>query len=100
MLDTCAPHKGVRVLSLVQTTLGSGTAPAPCDYFEVIGSSSTGGIIALMLGRLRMSITASILAYEKLRPERKNSQLEAVLRQIFREEKMTDVGPHACKTYV
>ncbi|KAJ7438583.1 hypothetical protein FB451DRAFT_1378166 [Mycena latifolia] len=92
----------------VQATLGSDTTPAPCDYFEVIGGSGTGGIIALMLGRLRMSISASILAYEKLRPEPKRgsaekfkaSQLEATLRQIFGEEKMKDVSPHACKTFV
>ncbi|KAJ7448723.1 FabD lysophospholipase-like protein [Mycena latifolia] len=128
MSNTNAPHKGVRVLSLdgggagalsellilerimyqVQATLPSDTAPAPCDYFEVIGGSGIGGIIALMLGRLRMSVSASISAYEKLRPKSKRgsaekfkaSQLEATLRQIFREEKMRDVSPHACKTFV
>ncbi|KAJ7448140.1 hypothetical protein FB451DRAFT_1375435 [Mycena latifolia] len=128
MSNTDASRKGVRVLSLdgggtgvlsellileqimyqVQTTLGSDTTPTPCDYFEVIGGSGTGGIIALMLGRLRMSIAASISAYEKLRPKPKSgsaeqfkaSQLEATLRQIFREEKMRDVSPHACKTFV
>ncbi|KAJ7448143.1 hypothetical protein FB451DRAFT_1375437 [Mycena latifolia] len=92
----------------LQTTLGSDTTPTPCNYFEVIGGSGTGGIIALMLGRLRMSITASISAYEKLQPKPKSgsteqfkaSQLEAALRQIFREEKMRDVSPHACKTFV
>ncbi|KAJ7445461.1 hypothetical protein FB451DRAFT_1433230 [Mycena latifolia] len=91
----------------VQATLGSDTTP-PCDYFEVIGGSGTGGIIALMLGRLRMLISASISAYEKLQPKPKSgsteqfkaSQLEAVLRQIFREEKMRDISPHACKTFV
>ncbi|KAJ7452297.1 hypothetical protein FB451DRAFT_1185886 [Mycena latifolia] len=90
------------------TTLGSDTTPTPCDYFEVIGGSGTGGIIALMLGRLRMSITASILAYEKLQPKRKSgsaeqfkaSQMEAALRQIFQEGKMRDLNPHACKTFV
>ncbi|KAJ7438593.1 hypothetical protein FB451DRAFT_1447901 [Mycena latifolia] len=97
-----------QIMYRVQATLGSDTTPAPCDYFEVIGGSGTGGIIALMLGRLRMSIFASILAYEKLRPKPKSgsteefkaSQLEAVLRQIFQEEKMRDVSPHACKTFV
>ncbi|KAJ7440030.1 hypothetical protein FB451DRAFT_1377722 [Mycena latifolia] len=92
----------------VQATLGSDTTPAPCDHFELIGGSGTGGIIALMLGRFRMSISTSILAYEKLRPKPKSgsteqfkaSQLEAVLRQIFQEEKMRDVSPHACKTFV
>ncbi|KAJ7444336.1 hypothetical protein FB451DRAFT_1434524 [Mycena latifolia] len=137
MTNTDVPDKGVRVLSLgndfappglngggagalsellilerimyqIQATLGSNTTPAPCDYFEVIGGSGTGGIIALMLGRLRMSISASISAYEKLRPKPKRgsteqfkaSQLEAVLRQIFQEEKMRDVSPHACKSFV
>ncbi|KAJ7438600.1 FabD lysophospholipase-like protein [Mycena latifolia] len=128
MSNNDATRKGVRVLSLdgggagalsellileqimyqVQATLGSNTTPAPCDYFEVIGGSGTGGIIALMLGRLRMSISASISAYEKLQPKPKSgsteqfkaSQLEAVLREIFREEKMRDLSPHACKTVV
>ncbi|KAJ7448180.1 hypothetical protein FB451DRAFT_1375448 [Mycena latifolia] len=92
----------------MQTTLGFDTTPTPCDYFEVIGGSGTGGIMALMLGRLRMSVAASISAYEKLRAEPKRgsaeqfkaSQLETALRQIFREEKMRDVSPHACKTFV
>ncbi|KAJ7438604.1 hypothetical protein FB451DRAFT_159273 [Mycena latifolia] len=128
MSNTGAPDKGVRVLSLdgggagalsellildrimyqIQAILGSDTTPAPCDYFEIIGGSGTGGIIALMLGRLRMSIAASISAYEKLQPKSKSgsaeqfkaSQLEKVLRQIFREQKMKDVRSHACKTFV
>ncbi|KAJ7452292.1 P-loop containing nucleoside triphosphate hydrolase protein, partial [Mycena latifolia] len=61
-----------------------------------------------MLGRLRMSIADSILAYEKLQPEPKSgcaeqfkaSQLEVALRQIFGEEKMKDGSPHVCKTFV
>ncbi|KAJ7438732.1 hypothetical protein FB451DRAFT_1378116 [Mycena latifolia] len=97
-----------RMMYQIQAALGSDTTPAPCDYFEIIGGSGTGGIIALMLGRLRMSIAASISAYEKLQPEPKSgsaeqfkaSQLEKVLRQIFREQKMKDVRPHACKTFV
>ena len=26
----------------------------PCDYFDLIGGTGTGGLIAIMLGRLRM----------------------------------------------
>jgi Patatin-like phospholipase len=28
--------------------------PLPCDYFDLMGGTSTGGVIAIMLGRLRM----------------------------------------------
>ncbi|KIO27730.1 hypothetical protein M407DRAFT_72780, partial [Tulasnella calospora MUT 4182] len=38
----------------------------PCDYFDLIGGTSTGGLIAIMLGRLRMSVQECIQVYENL----------------------------------
>jgi len=38
----------------------------PCDYFDLIGGTSTGGIIAIMLSRLRLDCTQCIDVYSKL----------------------------------
>ncbi|OAL51109.1 FabD/lysophospholipase-like protein [Pyrenochaeta sp. DS3sAY3a] len=38
----------------------------PCDVFDLIGGTSTGGLIAIMLGRLEMSVDECIVAYNKL----------------------------------
>ncbi|KAH6707866.1 acyl transferase/acyl hydrolase/lysophospholipase [Leptodontidium sp. MPI-SDFR-AT-0119] len=40
--------------------------PRPCDYFDLIGGTSTGGIIAIMLGRLRMSIDDCIQVFRHI----------------------------------
>ncbi|KAG6867037.1 hypothetical protein C0993_007350, partial [Termitomyces sp. T159_Od127] len=37
--------------------------PKPCDYFDLIGGTGTGGVIALMLGRLHMPIDLAIGEY-------------------------------------
>ncbi|KAJ7601347.1 acyl transferase/acyl hydrolase/lysophospholipase [Mycena rosella] len=123
-----APNLGVRVLSLdgggvrvlsqllilqsmmyrAQQMLGRNTPLSPYEYFELIGGSGMGGVIALMLGRLRMSIADVLSLYEKLRPQTKRgggelfkaSKFEDVLRDIFREEMMEDVRADACKTFV
>ncbi|KAG6808207.1 hypothetical protein H0H92_005051, partial [Tricholoma furcatifolium] len=39
------------------------SVPKPCDYFDIIGGVGTGGVIALMLGRLRMPIDMAIAKY-------------------------------------
>lgn len=38
----------------------------PCDYFDLIAGTSTGGLIAIMLGRLRMSVDDCIQHYHRL----------------------------------
>ncbi|KAG9228307.1 phospholipase [Amylocarpus encephaloides] len=38
--------------------------PKPCDIFDLIAGTSTGGLIAVMLGRLNMSIDECITTYE------------------------------------
>lgn len=38
--------------------------PKPCDVFDLIVGTSTGGLIAIMLGRLRMTIDECLAKYE------------------------------------
>ncbi|OJJ96527.1 hypothetical protein ASPACDRAFT_63446 [Aspergillus aculeatus ATCC 16872] len=76
--------------------------PRPCEYFDLIGGTSTGGIIAIMLGRLGMTIDECLEAYRKVgrqaftprwgpilpgRPTGAFSAtaLEAAVRQMIRE---------------
>ena len=99
---------------------------SPCDQFDLICGTSTGGLIALMLGRLRMSVDECIDAYIKLSKEifdeRKSfaglrrlggnaqytaSTMEEKLKDIIRlktgdeNAKMKDpLGKKCCKTFV
>ncbi|KII83594.1 hypothetical protein PLICRDRAFT_444669 [Plicaturopsis crispa FD-325 SS-3] len=42
------------------------TVPLPCEYFDMIAGTGTGGIIALLLGRLRLTVDKAIEEYVKL----------------------------------
>ncbi|EXJ68115.1 uncharacterized protein A1O5_08730 [Cladophialophora psammophila CBS 110553] len=63
--------KGLATLIMLQELFsplrdGQGNAPLPWQYFDLIGGTSTGGLIAIMLGRLHMSIEDAIEAYKDL----------------------------------
>ncbi|KAJ7354058.1 FabD/lysophospholipase-like protein [Mycena albidolilacea] len=97
------------------------TVPHPCDYFDLIGGTSTGGLIALMMGCLRMSVKDAVKAYGQLAKEVfsdvkspgsarrfKASKLEKAIKGIVRassasqdpEEKLEDIRDNACKMFV
>ncbi|KAI2611804.1 hypothetical protein GGR54DRAFT_643255 [Hypoxylon sp. NC1633] len=54
------------ILEKYRESKGLDQVPKPCDVFDIIGGTSTGGIIAIMLGRLSMSVDECIRAYDKL----------------------------------
>jgi predicted acylesterase/phospholipase RssA len=71
------------ILEQLMETIDPESPPKPCDYFDMIGGTSTGGwvvaisadyrrtcwsasLIAIMLGRLKMSIDECIDAYLSL----------------------------------
>lgn len=41
----------------------------PCEYFDIIGGTSTGGIIAILLSRLRLDVPTCIDIYTRLAEE-------------------------------
>ena len=47
----------------------SNSEKRPCDYFDLIGGTSTGGLLAIMLGRLQMDAKSCIRAYKSLSKE-------------------------------
>jgi hypothetical protein len=70
----CLDGGGVRglssllILKKLMEDLDPENPPKPCDYFHMIGGTSTGGLIAIMLGRLHMLVDECIEEYKKLSP--------------------------------
>ena len=67
-------YRGLASLVMLKTLL-SGLDPygvegnqRPCEYFDLICGTSTGGLIALMLGRLGMTVNEAIGKYKELGP--------------------------------
>ncbi|KAJ6114828.1 hypothetical protein N7486_000606 [Penicillium sp. IBT 16267x] len=54
------------ILQQLMATVDPESPPKPCDYFDMIGGTSTGGLIAIMLGRLQMTVDECINAYTSL----------------------------------
>lgn len=54
------------ILEQLMEAIDPDAPPKPCDYFDMIGGTSTGGLIAIMLGRLQMSVVDCITAYLSL----------------------------------
>ena len=50
-----------KLMSEIQRLKGDSQPPLPCQYFDLICGTSTGGLIAIMLGRLRMVRTPKTL---------------------------------------
>jgi patatin-like phospholipase/acyl hydrolase len=65
--------RGLSTLQVLKTILerlarerGLEKPPKPCEFFDMIRGTSTGGLIALMLGRMGMNIDECIEAYVEL----------------------------------
>ena len=54
------------ILQQLMATIDPESPPKPCDCFDMIAGTSTGGLIAIMLGRLQMTVDECINAYASL----------------------------------
>lgn len=54
------------ILRALMESIDPDSPPKPCEYFDMIGGTSTGGLIAVMLGRLEMTVDECIDAYVAL----------------------------------
>lgn len=116
------------ILQQLMNAVNPDSPPKPCDYFDMIGGTSTGGLIAIMLGRLQMTVDECIAAYASLSNkvfEKKHhrftlgltvglkaqgrfssTELEKVVKEIIRgrgldQETLLKDSPDArCKVYV
>ncbi|KAF5675741.1 acyl transferase acyl hydrolase lysophospholipase [Fusarium denticulatum] len=55
-----------RIMEQLQKANKLDRVPKPCEWFDLIGGTSTGGIIAIMLGKLGMTVDECIRAYKKV----------------------------------
>lgn len=54
------------ILRRLMAAVDHDAPPKPCDCFDMIGGTNTGSLIAIMLGRLRMTVDECIDAYTLL----------------------------------
>lgn len=80
--------RGLASLHLLQAVMNKAEPnKKPCDVFDMIGGTSTGGFIAIMLGRLRMTVDECIETYENL--------MRKVSQQAYSWD-LLDLGKKAC----
>jgi patatin-like phospholipase/acyl hydrolase len=53
------------IMADIENRIGLGATPKPCEYFDLIGGTGTGGLIAIMLGILGMVASVNLLTLTK-----------------------------------
>ncbi|KAM7193524.1 FabD/ lysophospholipase, partial [Rhypophila sp. PSN 637] len=89
-----------KIMRRVQEKEGLDRIPKPCDYFHLMGGTSTGGLIAIMLGRLRMSTTEALAEYNNFARQifrKKNRQIS--VSSQFREATLESIVRDVAKKY-
>ncbi|KAH8824403.1 acyl transferase/acyl hydrolase/lysophospholipase [Flagelloscypha sp. PMI_526] len=96
------------IMNRLQIVLNLDSTPFPCDHFDVIGGSGSGGLLALLLGRLRMSVETTIehfirfyrgLYQPNLDKFQRSSHISETFKALCQEQTMMEHNA-ACKTFV
>lgn len=66
----------------------------PCHYFDYIAGTASGGIIAIMLGRLRMTVEETMAEYEKLCHEAFDRPESTLKRSLVRYNGVAKIDKH------
>ncbi|KAK2004591.1 FabD/lysophospholipase-like protein [Colletotrichum falcatum] len=78
----------------LQEVAGLKEEPKPRDFFHLIGGTSTGGLIAIMLGRMGMTATEAIDCYERFSKKvfsKKNRRFDRTFREQTLERLIRDI---------
>ncbi|KAK4201769.1 hypothetical protein QBC40DRAFT_263847 [Triangularia verruculosa] len=54
-----------KLMITIKEQHGLAEVPKPCEFFHMMAGTSTGGLIAIMLGRLRMSTEEALVEYDR-----------------------------------
>ncbi|KAG6867431.1 hypothetical protein C0993_002819 [Termitomyces sp. T159_Od127] len=107
------------LMNRIKSINKAAVVPKPCQYFDMIGGVGTGGLIALMLGRLEMPIDQAIKEYvsfsssvfsdqkfqsrkEKFKASVFKTRLEAIIKSsgLSPNALLQDDGFKQCKSFV
>ncbi|KAI9374698.1 acyl transferase/acyl hydrolase/lysophospholipase [Aspergillus egyptiacus] len=56
----------LHILKNIMEAIDRENPPKPCDFFDMIGGTGSGGLLAIMLGRLKMDVDQCITGYTRL----------------------------------
>jgi Patatin-like phospholipase len=89
------------IMEGIGSDIGAETAPRPCEYFDLIGGSGTGGLIAIMLGLLGMVLCLERVLIDCLTVEECVDTYLKLAKEVFNVDQILNgtipVGDTQCR---